>query len=309
MSNSFSTRKLGMIFGVLLAIVLIIFVFDDKNERTFRETLVNIDTAKVTEILIYPKSKTGEVKLFKENNKWNVVLNESKSVSVPHDKITNLFNQITIIKPLRLAAKSDKKWKDFQVDDSTGTRVIMKEGSTETLNIMLGKFSFQQPRSMFTYVRLDEDDEVYQVEGFLDMTFNQQPSAFRNAKLVNDNISNWNKLSFEYSDGNSFQMLTAGNNKWQSNGSELDSANVARYLNQLNSITNNNFIDNPTPDVLDNSAMKLSITTNDNRVINLEAFGDTSNYVISSSLNTESYFDGKQNDFVEKIFKTKTDFD
>lgn len=300
MSNGLSTKKLGGIFAVLIIIAAITFLFDGKTERTFRDTLVDIDTSAVTEILIYPKSLKGEeVKLFKEDGQWNVVLNESKTVITPNEKVNSLFQQLTALKPLRLVAKSENKWLDFEVEDTTGTRVIIKEGGSETLNIILGKFSFQQPRSMFTFVRLDEDEEVYQVEGFLEMTFNQKANSFRDSKLINDKPANWVKLDFDYNADSSYTMNKLGT-QWHSDGVQLDSAKVDNFLNSLSNLTNTNFIDESN---ISNSAMKLSITATDGRVINIKAFGDTSNYVISSSMNSDSYFDGKQNNFWQKIFK------
>ena len=65
-----NNKTLGIVFGILLIIVAVIFISQSgKNERTFREVLVDIDTSAVTEVLIYPKSKNpNEVKLFKDKN-------------------------------------------------------------------------------------------------------------------------------------------------------------------------------------------------------------------------------------------------
>ena len=63
-----NNKTLGIIFGILLVVAGFIFIFQSgKDERTFREVLVDIDTSAVTQIIIYPKSqKPNEVKLFKE---------------------------------------------------------------------------------------------------------------------------------------------------------------------------------------------------------------------------------------------------
>ena len=68
MFRNVNNKILGLIFAILLIVAVLLLLFEGgKNERTFREVLVNIDTTAVTEILIYPKSKEHkEVKLFKE---------------------------------------------------------------------------------------------------------------------------------------------------------------------------------------------------------------------------------------------------
>lgn len=305
MSN-ISTKKLAFIFLILAVIVLSLFVFDSGKERTFRENIVEIDTAAVTKIVIYPKSQTGsDVTLFKDDNNWKVKLDNNKVVSVPASKIDNLLQQLITLKPIRLTAKSKDKWAELQVDE-TATRVEVYEDNDQTLNLVIGKFSFQQPRSMFTNVRLADETNVYLVEGFLDMTFNQNAEAFRNSNLLSGNHNEWNRLAFDYPADSSFQMIKI-NNKWIVNDIELDSAKVDNYLRQLSRLTNNNFIDQPDIPV-NNPTMKLTVSRIDNTLFTLQAFGDTSNYVISSSMNTESYFDGKKNDFYKKIFKGLGEF-
>ncbi|MBZ0179335.1 MAG: DUF4340 domain-containing protein [Melioribacteraceae bacterium] len=300
MSN-ISTKKLALIFSVLAIVVLLIFIFDSGQDRTFRDKLVEIDTAAVSQIVIYPKSQPGtDVTLFKEEGDWKVRLESGKVVNVPKTKIDNLIQQLISLKPIRLTAKSKDKWEELQVGESA-TRVEVYEDSDCTLDLVIGKFSFQQPRSMFTNVRLADETNVYLVEGFLDMTFNQKAEAFRNSNLISGNYNDWNRLAFDYPADSSFQMIKL-NNKWYSSDIELDSAKVENYLRQLSRLTNNNYIDQPEIPV-NNPTMKLTVSRTDNSLFTVQAFGDTSNYVISSSLNTESYFDGKKNDFYKKIYK------
>ena len=304
MAANNSLKKYAIIFGVLLFIVLFMFVFNTgEPERTFKNNLVSIDTASVTSILLYPKSEHHhEVKLYKKDGNWKIDLKSGKTVSVPKEKIKNLFNQLLSIKPNRLAARESSKWHEFEVD-TTGTRVEVYEGSDVTLDIVIGKFSYQQQlRSMNSFVRLEDDKDVYEVNGFLSMTFNQGENAYRNARLISGNTNNWVRLAFDYPADSSFQMIKV-NNKWKSNGKQLDSAKVANYLRQLMRTTNNNFVDNPSKDLLNKPTMKLRIDTDDNKVITLQMYGNSKDQIISSSMNMESYFDAAKNKFSGKIFK------
>jgi len=155
---------------------------------------------------------------------------------------------------------------------------------------------------MKSFVRLEDDKDVYEVNGFLSMTFNQGENAYRNARLISGNSNNWVRLAFDYPADSSFQIIKV-NNKWKSNETLLDSAKISNYLRQLMRISNNNFIDNPTKDLLNKPVMKLRIDTDDNQIITLQVYGDSKEQIISSSMNTEAYFDAKKNKFAEKIFK------
>ena len=154
-----SNKTLWIVFGVLLVAVIIIFSSEStKKERSFKKEIVTIDTSAITSFSIFPKSKPGmEVKFLKDGESWKVSSNiNSKSYSVPKTKIENVFNELLRIEPKRVAARSKLKWSEYQVD-SLATRIVVNESGTEVLNLIIGKFSFQQPRSMSTYIRFTYD--------------------------------------------------------------------------------------------------------------------------------------------------------
>ena len=310
MLSSLSNKKLGIVFAVLLSIVLIFFVLGgEKNERTFRDTLVEIDTSAVTAIKIYPKTTDyEEVKLFSEGNEWFVNLENGKTAKVKQDKINSLFQQLLSVKPKRLASRNKKKWNEMQVD-STGTRVVVMEGSDETLNLVIGKFSFKQPRSMSTFVRLFEDADVYEIDGFLDMSFNQKPNYFRDATVIQDDHNNWSRLSFQYPADSSFQLSKQGD-YWFDNSVEVDSASTANTLRVLSRINGSDFIDSLEVSELGNPTHKLVIDSDKLGEITVDGYYvDEKNNVIVSSLNPEAIFDGIKNNLFNKVFIGRHKFD
>jgi hypothetical protein len=306
MFRKVNNKILGLIFGALLLVVLFLLFFESgKNERTFREVLVDIDTTAVTEILIYPKSKEhGEVKLFKEGEQWKVTLPDGNNANVTDKKMTELFNQLLAIKPNRLAARDESKWNELQVD-STGSRVKVYEGSKLALDLVIGRFSFKQPRSMNTFVRLYNDKDVYEVEGFLDMTFNQGANVFRDGTIIKSDFANWNQLQFNYPADSSFQLTKQGE-KWMVNGSAADSAKAVNYLRRLSNLSNNQFVD--TVNIADDipPTYSLNITTSDLQFIEVKGYKDSTSFLIHSSQNPDALFDGST--LAKTIFVSKSSF-
>ena len=301
-----NNKTLGIIFGGLIVIAVVIFIFQGgKNERTFREVLVDIDTSAVTEILIYPKShKPNEVKLFKENNEWRVSLPSNGSAKVTDQRMSSLFSQLLAIQPKRLAARDESKWNELQVD-STGSRVKVFEGSDLTLDLVVGRFSFQQPRTMNTFVRLYNDKDVYEVDGFLDMTFNQGANIFRDGTVINSDYNNWKQIQFVYPADSSFQIVNIGR-AWLLNGKSTDSLKTVNYLNRLRNLSNNSFIDDVKIDPSTQPTYSLNITTSDMKFIEVKCFVDSTSSFIHSSQNPEAWFDGTS--LTKTIFVGKSAF-
>jgi hypothetical protein len=306
MFQTVNNKILGIIFGVLLLAAIFLFLFDGgKNERTFRDVLVNIDTSAVTEILIYPKSQNHkEVKLYKGENEWRVTLPSGGSAQVTNQRIRDLFTQLEAIKPKRLAARDESKWNELQVD-STGSRVKVFQGSQLSLDLVIGRFSFQQPRTMNTFVRLYNDKDVYEVDGFLDMTFNQGANIFRDGTVIKSDYNTWQQFQFTYPSDSSFQLIKSGNS-WLLNGKATDSLKTANYLNRLANLSNNSFVDNVKIDPSSTPAYSLNITTSDLKFIEIKGYQDSTSFLIHSSQNPEAWFEGSS--LSKNIFVGKSSF-
>ncbi len=296
------SNKILAILLILFVIIAVIVYFPsgNKTERTFRTELVDVDTSAISEIIISPKSMNGDsFRIFKENSQWNVTLANNKTAIVPREKAERLTEQILTIKPVRLAGRSKSKWSEFEVD-SSATRVVVKEGNTTTLDILIGKFLFQQPRSVSTYVRLSDDTDVYLVDGFLSMSFNQGADTYRENTVIKGDHQNWDQLIFNYPADSSFQMAKV-DGKWMSNNRTLDSASTEKYLSQLSRLTNSSFVDDfDTQKIFPN--YELIINSSNNTIATVYGYQIDSLIVINSSMNKESYFNASENSFMEKLF-------
>mgnify|MGYP002639996214 CR=1 FL=1 len=296
-----SNKILAILFVVIAVIAVIVyFPSGNKTERTFRTELVEIDTSAVSEIIISPKSMNGDsFRIFKANSQWNVTLADGKSVIVPKEKVDRLIDQILTIKPLRLAARSKSKWSEFEVD-TAATRVVVKEGGSTALDIMIGKFLFQQPRNVSTYVRLSNEIDVYLVEGFISMTLNQGADTYRDNNIVKGDHQNWDQLVFNYPADSSFQISKI-DGKWKSSNSTLDSAKTEKYLSQLSRLTNSSFVDDFNSESA-SPKYELTINSENSTIATVYGYQVDSLIVVNSSMNKESYFDSSKNKFMEKLF-------
>ena len=308
MFNKVSNKTLVIVFGVLILLAAIYVIVDSsKGESTFKTNIVNIDTAKVTAISIYPKA-TGhkEVRLYKEGDKnWKVKLDNNQTATVPEGKVQSLLNMLVQVKPTRVAAQNKSNWAEFKVD-TAGTRVKVFEGNNNTLDLIIGKFSFQQPRQMNTFVRLNGEDEVYETQGFLDMAFNQKPDYFRNNLVINDNSDNWSKLTFTYPDS-SFELVKKDIH-WTLNGTRTDSSKTAAYLRTVSHISSSGFVDNVSGNELGNAKYTLTIESSSKGAITVSEYETNGEEIVASTDNEGAFFNAKQNNLEQKIFVSAKHF-
>jgi len=309
MFNKLSTKTLIILFSVLLLIVVAFLLYDSQHgERSFRSEIISIDTSKVTSINIYPKQNNHKlVKIFKDGNYWKVNLDNNKTADVPHQKVENIFRELLNIKPLSVAALGKNKWKEFQVDDTSGTKIKIFENGNNTLDLTIGKFAFQRPKSIFTYVRVGDDENVYKINGMPGFTLNQDVNYFRDGRIVNDNFSNWSKLNFTYPADSSF-VLEKKNKNWMADNRVVDSAEVSNYLRTLSNLANQNFIDNFDKSNFKKALYTLTINSSSKGGITIAAYKVNNEYILHSSTNPDAYFDASKNDLLIKIFVGKRKF-
>lgn len=320
MFKKLNVKTLIIILVILGGIYYISTLTGDK-ERSFRDVLVSIDTAAVTNIVInVPKeelkitlSRTGE-------SQWEVSGNGN---IYPADKsvVKNILSHYTKMEPSRVAATTEAKWKQYEVSDSTGTRVTLKNEGKELADVYIGKFSYSQPPqaggqqqfqqqrgTMTSYVRLAGEEKVYAVEGFLKMAYQSDVNAFRNKSLVKVGKNDISKIEFSYPDRRITLAKEEGD--WMMNGAPADSAKTVKYINNISRLNSANFVDPSTQKVSD-ATHRVTIEGSNFSPIELKAFpaADTAiNYVVTSSANPGAEFDGSKAKLYEKVFVEETAF-
>ena len=308
MFNNFSNKKLIIVFSVLLVVVVLMFLIDSNpNESTFKKDIIDINKNDITSILIYPKvTNHKEVKLYKQGNDWFVNLENGKTASVPQEKVDGLLDSFDKMKPTRIVTKSPDKWSAFQVDTS-GTQVKVYEGDDLTLDIVIGRYTFKQNRTFSSYFKLSDENNVYEVDGLLSITFNQDANFFRNFHLLFDSYNNWDKVIFTYPGDSSFTMIK-NDNDWFINGIGTDSAKTANYLNSLSTLSNSNFEDNVDRALLIKAYYTITIESKTKGTITISSFGEDENAIIHSSMRPEVYFKAGAKIFMDRTFVGKRSF-
>ncbi|OQX82027.1 MAG: hypothetical protein B6D64_01180 [Bacteroidetes bacterium 4484_276] len=322
MFRKLNIKTLVIILVVLAAVILIIDMMGDK-ERSFRSEIIEVDTANITAVNITIPPGNVEIILSRTSGSgdWSV-LSEGSKYPADINVVRNILSQLNDLKAERVAATSKDKWDQYEVSDSTGTRVILMDGKKEVAGLYIGKFSYAQPPQgsqqnqyqqqqrgkMTSFVRDVDEKEVYAVDGFLKMSYQNDVNSYRNKSLVNVNKDDISRLMFSYPDSEKFS-LTKNNDQWLIEGQMADSANTVGYLNKIYRLTSSNFVDPSTIKTSD-ATYSLRIEGNNFSPIELMAYpSDTlTGYVVTSSINPGAEFDGFKSKLFEKLFVGQSEF-
>lgn len=302
MYKKLNFKTLVIVVIALAAIIALTTIYDSiKGERSFKEQIVDIDSAAIDHIFIVPSKTTSNIELSRSQG-WQVKIND-KFFPADEKEIARMLQQLIALKPERLAGSSEESWKKYEVTDSLASRVILKKGDKTQADVLIGKFSYQQAtRKMTTYVRIFGEKQVFAVEGFLAMTFNRGSDSFRSTVLINGTPDQWTKLSFNYRSGKSF-VLSKDNNKWLLNDMPADSAKVAQYLNGMRYSKGTSFIDSIDAAVMMNPECKLTVEGNNISPFELSYYNISGVNVINSSANPQSFFNAET--LKDKLFITE----
>lgn len=307
-------KKLNINWLIILLLVLGGIVFfnkfyqSKKEESTFSDEFVKIDSSLVTGIYIYPKVEKGkEIKIIKNGNRWDLQ-NDKIKTAADSNAVNNLLSMFSNMKSLSLAGQDKSTWNDLQVGDTSGTKIKIVTG-VKTYTMVVGKFGYNPAaRNGLTYIRHADAEAVYSVSGFLSFTVNQGFSNWRIKTFINGNKDNWTSLTFSYPADSSF-MLSKSGNDWLLNGEMADSAKTMQYLNGLANMQGSGFIDSYSP----SSTPVYTLTINGNNQlspITVVAYPSDSiqKFILHSSLNADGYLSEGQGHLMDRLFVGKGNF-
>lgn len=290
MSGNKITRLL-IVLVVLVGVFLIVkFTGNSGRSESFRSTLVELDTAKVTKVEILSPSDTTV--LTKSEGKWTV----NKEYLADANTVKGMLANLQRIEPSRIASRSEDSWKDFQVDE-TGTRVVVYESGDKTLDIILGRFNVEGQRSYYSYVRLSEDPDVYVAKDFMKMSISEGSEAYRNDDVLRLQKDSIQSVAFNYPD--SAFVLEQGPSGWETGGMVADSASVVNYLQGLRFLNSRKFAKSTSSSV----AYDVSYSLSNGSTVEVTTFSDG---VFTSSQNSAEAWDDTTTK--DKIFKSQSYF-
>lgn len=293
------------IFGLLLVLYFASKMLGGNQKSSFDPQIVQVDTSSVDKIIIHPKGAPDQVfTLDRSSGKW-IAKNSTMQVDAVEGSVGSLLNQLTNIRAKRVVSKSPDKWVSYEVDEASGTRVEVYSKGKSIEDFVVGAFKYDQTtQSASSYIRNTKKDDVFVVDGFLAMSFNQQFNNFRNKQLFKVNQSDITEVSLM--NGTDQQIFQKIDGQWFFAGMEaIDSTEMAGYINGLASVNGSEFADQFQATNA-SIVQQLNIEANNMmQELKVTAYANTDGekpFVIHSSMNPEAYFYSDSTGLYQKLF-------
>jgi len=196
------------------------------------------------------------------------------------------------MRPQRMVSKRKDKWNEYQVGDSTGTRVQVKIGEDVEADLVIGRSGFAQTATAsyggaaYTYVRKFDEPEVYAVSGFFDAQFNRVLNDWRDKSFTRIKKDSVTRVTFHYSADSSF-VVERGNKMWMISGNPVDSLQWNAYLSGLE-YKNANLFAPIAPAGM--PPVSIQVEKNGKLQATIEAWPGESNWTARSSHQPETFF-------------------
>ena len=297
----FNNKILATIFFILVGIWILNTTFSGTPDRSFRSSLIQVDTSAIDQIVFMPKGvDSSNIVVKRQGNSWKAS-NGIIEVDAMTNRVTSILGQLTDIPTKRLISRSSDRHPDYEVTEQAGKILELYSNGKVIEKIIFGRFNFNQnTRAATSYARVGDEEDIYAVDGFMSMSFDVDFNSFRDRQLLNVSQGAIKGLQLtDVSGSNLLSMTSPGN--WTLNGTgALDSTSMASYLSGLTNVSGNNFNDAFSPG--SNPLKSLEITS-DNTIgsIKLDCFKGEDGFIIKSSTNP-AFFSSDSSGIYQKIF-------
>ena len=150
-------------------------------------------------------------------------------------------------------------------------------------------------QQFYSYVRLNNENEVYVADNFMGMSISPDPNNYRNKQLLSLTTDDITKIQFNYPADSEVDSV------WSIFGSQPDSAATADYLSNIRYVNNSNFVDDVPASALVSPTVSMNISLTNEPDVMVKAFQHPEHkWIVHSSDNPMAYFADEE--LVKKLF-------
>ncbi|MBI4651738.1 DUF4340 domain-containing protein [Candidatus Desantisbacteria bacterium] len=283
--------KMEYIILILIIIALSVFLFlRNKNKTHYNlPEIAKINEKDISKIVLH---KTGtDIELLKENDKWYI---NKEKFPADKEKLEAMVKDITAFNLTALVSES-KNYGMYDLDKDKKIDFEIFSGNKVLLKIDIGKTASSYRH---TFVKLDNDTNVYQANGNLRNTFDKKISDVRDKVVMNfdeniteiilNNSKKEMKISKKVSSDTTQQKNTGmpAQPEWITDKKEKVKGNeIDTLINTLKHLVCDDFVTEKTKNEFNKSIYKIDLKGNKSYSISIAEKKDDKYIAVSSENN------------------------
>lgn len=234
--------RIGLLAGIVVALALVWWLGgrtpEAKEQRTFREHLLQVDTSILQSFAIVPppSRKAPTLQFQRDSTGW-IASTGTYSTSAFFRSVNLLLADLVDMKPVRSAGSDRATIDRYGLNDSTAARLELPSVGPSGTTLLVGATtggggSPSRPTESTTAVMLVGDPNVYLVPGSIKWVTDRSFNDWIPKPLVNGDPANWKEITFVFPGSISYSIERSPTG-WTVNGETGDDKKVDKYLGAL----------------------------------------------------------------------------
>ena len=172
-----SNRRLPIVAAVILlfAAVAVILTYTNRSaDRSFRQFVTEIDTARVTSVTIEWPGNDTVLNLNRRASGW-VVTVPTGDMAANSQQVDELLTCLSTVEAVRQMTNSRAVWPRYGVATDSSTHITIRSQKRILADFYCGRAEVDaQKGRIWTFVRNADEPAVYMTDGYLNMMVNRE---------------------------------------------------------------------------------------------------------------------------------------
>lgn len=229
-------------FGLLTLWLIVRYTGALRRTSNLRSEIVALDTAAVDELRILRQGETKPIVLKRlEPGKWKVGPENESAYDADQAAVKQALGLFSSMTAQRTLTRKKDKWKAYEITDSALHVEAKSKGETRVV-LRIGKLFFPASGNAYSAVRVNDENEVYAVEGYLNTNLGRNLNDWRDKTFMRLKPDRVDRVIFEYPSDSSFTLVKA-DTAWKTGEVYVNRDKVDRYLSQFRNKNLSSFAD------------------------------------------------------------------
>lgn len=230
-----------LMFGLLVIVYGASQYFQQQRSNRFHSVLLDFIPKEVTKIDIH-KAGSPPFSILRVEDRW-LLTQQHVNEAATTEAVEDLLRRLRDIRTSALVSQQQSDWETFGLGPKQGILLCLHFQDDAPSCVRIGRYTYSaEEKAVQAYTRLEDQKEVFTINGLALSMFSGDLAAFRRNQLLRSEATT-DSLKFSF-DADTFRVIRNIHNQVYLNGEHTgDSLGWINYLQQLNDLKGQDFAD------------------------------------------------------------------